>query len=185
MSHHIYSPRADLTADRLREFLSYSPESGCFIWLVRRSSNACAGSFAGSINAKGYVQIRCDGLNYLAHRLAWLYMTGEMPTMEVDHINGVKADNRWANLRLASRSENQHNKGSYRNNSTGFKGVYRDREGCGFRAEISVNRTRMRLGIFKTPVEAYQAYCKAAEKLHGDFANFGSRECMQARGSKA
>src|ERR1700719_1662744 len=102
--------------DRLRELLSYDPETGVFRWLVRKRQNVKAGDVAGSFDGCGYCKISIDRRAYKAHRLAWLYMTGEWPPAEIDHINMNRADNRFANLRLATRHQNMANQRLYANN---------------------------------------------------------------------
>jgi len=101
--------------------------------------------------------------------VAWLIHFGQWPERQVDHINGDHADNRISNLRLATGTQNQANKGLQRNNTTGFKGVgYRpDR---GFFAIIKKDRKSHYLGQFNTAEEAHAAYCAAAKRLFGEFA---------------
>jgi len=176
-----------ITADQARELLDYDPETGVFKWRFRprstfKSERAWAtwntrfsGSAAGHHDNKGYISIRVLGRLYRAHRLAWLYTYGVWPDIEIDHINRVKTDNRIANLRNATQSQNSANTGMYINNTTGFKGVSRARKK--FKAEITKNGVVMRLGHFSTPEEAHAAYCQAAEELHGEFANNGRPTC--------
>lgn len=98
-----------INQDDLKRSLHYDPKTGDFTRLVR-ASNMPAGSIAGSIQTRdGYVIIRVLGHRHTAHRLAWLYMTGTWPSGEIDHINRVRADNRWENLRDVSHMENVHN----------------------------------------------------------------------------
>ena len=91
-----------LTAARLRELLQYDPETGVFTRLVKTSNGIKVGDVAGTADARGYILIRVDGWLHLAHRLAWLHMTCEWPKGMIDHINGVRDDNRWSNLRRAA-----------------------------------------------------------------------------------
>lgn len=93
-----------LTAERLRELLSYDPETGWFTWRVTRSSNgrADAGSRAGALRSDGYRHVTVDQHKYKEHRLAWLYMTGKWPEADLDHKNNTRDDNRFSNLRAAS-----------------------------------------------------------------------------------
>lgn len=154
-----------LTADRLRKLLHYNPETGRFTWLELRGRRRRA---AGYVNSWGYRVIMIDGRNYRANRLAWLYVRGELPADEIDHINMVRDDDRFTNLRPATRTLNNANRKPYRNNSSGFKGVVR--RGNRWRAEIRLNRKSIHLGCFATPETAHAAYAAAAEKLFGEFA---------------
>ena len=158
-----------ITADRVRELLSYDPLTGIFRWRQRRSG-VRSNLDAGHAHRRGYRAIGIDGGRYHAHRLAWLYMTGEWPKDEIDHINRNTADNRWLNLRSASHKENQSNRGVQKNNSSGFKGVGWDKHSSKWRAQICKNGKRLNLGRFETAEAAYFAYCTKAYDLFGDFA---------------
>ena len=155
-----------LTAERLRQLLHYSPETGLFYWRVKRGSVA-AGAEAGTWHGNGYRKIHIDGVPHYAHRLAWLYVHGEHPAGEIDHRNGNPADNRISKLRQASRAQNVRNT-SRRNRRSGFKGVVR--HGGKWRARIAVDRRRIELGIFSTAEEAAAAYDDAARLYYGEFA---------------
>ena len=106
-----------LTLQRLREVLSYDPDTGLFTWKKRTGSRAVVGAIAGTANNGGYIQVSIDGVLYYAHRLAWLYMTGEWPEAEVDHARMRPGDNRWDQIREASRSQNEQNKRRRSDNS--------------------------------------------------------------------
>lgn len=152
-----------VTQQRLREVLRYDPETGEFTWLQAgkgRRVGAVAGSSKGT---ESYWQINFDRYNYLAHRLAWLYMTGEWPA-EVDHRNRVKSDNRWANLRLASHKQNCENVGMRKHNTSGARGVYLQKNGR-WQAYITSNKTRFHLGRFDD-FEAAVAARRLAEEKH-------------------
>jgi len=152
-----------LTANRLRELLCYDPETGNF-------SRAKTGKRAGWLDVHGYRRVSIGGVKYYAHRLAWLYMTGEWPSNEIDHTNTDRSDNRWANLRVASSSDNKGNRRCQKNNSSGFKGVYWASHASRWRAEIKRGPKRYRLGYFPTRLAAAAAYEAAANKLFGEFA---------------
>ncbi|WP_278445217.1 HNH endonuclease [Stutzerimonas kunmingensis] len=157
-----------LTQERLKELLSYDPATGVFTWKKARG-NKPAGSTAGTVN-HGYLVTKCDKIGYLNHRLAWLYVHGSFPELEIDHINRDKADNRLCNLRLATTSQNQHNAAVRSDSTTGVKGVSLHRPSNKYRAAICVKGERTVLGYFTTIAEAAAAYAYAADRLHGDFA---------------
>ena len=160
-----------ITALRLRELLEYSPETGHFRWRFDRIFggvvNARAGDIAGA-NHQGYVRIRIAGRNYLAHRLAFLYMTGEWPGHLVDHRDRDTSNNRWSNLRQATTSQNAINSRTRADSVLGVKGVHRRPNGR-YEAYISRNSRRTYLGVYDTIDEARTARQRAAAMLHGDF----------------
>ena len=174
-----------LTPERLRELLSYDPLTGVFTWNVRRSQRAEAGAQAGSEKARGYVEIKIDGRLYKAHRLAFMWMTGEFPPEHVDHINGQKADNRWCNLRPATRSQNLCNQQQHRGSASGLKGAFWDAGKGRWFSAVRVRGSRFDLGYFDSAEDAHAAYCAAAKRLHGDYANFGSRAQSEPTASAA
>jgi hypothetical protein len=155
-----------LTAHRLRELLHYAPETGEFRWRVDRGNKIKAGSIAGGASkAHGYYQIGTGGRLYYGHRLAWLYMTGEWPSAEIDHINRDKADNRFANLREATHQENCWNLPIIRSNKSGISGV---RWHAGkWVAYICVSGEVKHLGRFVCKEEAGQAYSEAVARFRG------------------
>lgn len=162
----------NVSAQRLRELLAYDPLTGEFRWRVGRK-RAPMGALAGGKTSHGYIRIGVDmGGQQYAHRLAWLYMTGEWPSCEVDHINGDKSDNRWSNLRGVSSTINKQNKRRPQsNNKSGFLGVSLNssRKNCPSKwlAQICLPGGKRRfLGNFKTPEEAHEAYLKAKRSLH-------------------
>lgn len=159
-----------LTVDRLREVLSYNPTTGVFVWLVSTAHRITVGDIAGCLDGYGYLAIRVDGRLYKAHRLAWLYVTGEWPSGQIDHCNCVPADNRITNLREASQSQNCANTHRRRHNKSGFKGVGWDREGQKWTARIRYKSRTFWLGRHETPEAAHAAYVEAAMRIHGEFA---------------
>lgn len=160
---------------RVKDCLHYDPETGIFTRRKRTGSRAKIGAIAGTSSTGGYLRIGLDGRDFAAHRLAWLYVHGVMPPAQLDHINGVRTDNRIANLRLASHAENMHNSRP-RKSASGLKGAHllRRRLAAGWSrpwtSEILKNGKNFHLGYFATAEEAHAAYVKAARELHGDFA---------------
>lgn len=159
-----------LTQARLKEFLHYDPETGEFTWIKGRRGTS-AGRKAGCLAPTGYLKIRVDQELCQAHRLAWLWMTGEWPQSTIDHRDGNPSNNRWNNLRAATRAENSANCKRPVTNKTGFKGVH-IHQGR-YRARLSVNNKTVSIGMFSTAEAAHEAYKKAALRQYGEFANFG------------
>ncbi len=161
-----------LTRNRLAESLTYDPLTGVFVWRERRG-NKHPGDLAGCMK-RTYVVINIDGVCYRAHHLAWFYMTGELPTLFIDHRDTNKHNNAWSNLRLATKSQNMANVGLIKSNASGFKGVSRYRAGEAYgkpwQASICLDKRTRHLGHFATREEAHAAYCEAAGKLFGEFA---------------
>jgi hypothetical protein len=152
---------------RLKEVLFYNPKTGDFTWLVSRGK-AVAGSKAGSYR-DGYIQIGVDDELFLAHILAWFWMTKQWPETFLDHKDNNRSNNTWLNLREATRSQNNANCGVRSHSATGIKGVQMHRSGR-FMAKITVDKKQIYLGIFDTAVEAGDAYAKAAILHRGEFA---------------
>jgi AP2 domain. len=159
-----------ITQDRLRELFDYDPLTGLFTTRVSRGSMR-AGKVSGSINSCGYVTFLIDGRRYKAHRLAFLWMTGAFPDGEVDHINHVRSDNRWLNLRAATVSQNRANQAMRGDNTSGVKGVCFDKAHQRYMAYIKVNGRFKNLGRFTDINDAAAAYEVAARKYFGDFAH--------------
>jgi len=160
-------PACKLTQERLKELFTYYPETGV---LMPRKVRQGVTQYreAGTIRkSNGYRQVCIDRKLHYTHRLAFLYMDGFMPELHVDHINGNKLDNKFCNLRLATRSVNAQNmRGPMRHNSTGYLGVTKASQKSGFVAKISVNGKRVYLGTFEAEVEAHEAYLKAKRNFH-------------------
>ena len=158
-----------MTQQQLKELLFYDKETGNFYWRKTCNQRIKPWDIAGCVNGEGYVQISFLGKKLQVHRLAYLYMNGYMPK-QVDHINGIRSDNRFANLREADNSKNSMNKGLQANNTTGFKGVSFHRNSNRFHAKICAGGVRRSLGYFETAEQAHPAYSAAAGELHGNFA---------------
>lgn len=156
----------ELTAARLRELYRYDADTGTFFRLSSSGGRA-AGSIAGAVNADGYVQISIGGRLHYAHRLAWLYMTGEWPAELVDHEDRVRNNNAWHNLRLASNAENCQNLGRSRpNSSSGFLGVSWSEAVGKWRAYITVNGVQRNAGYFDDIEDAKRARVEAEAIYH-------------------
>jgi len=151
----------------MKEAMEYFPDTGLFIWRnPPKYHPRLMNQIAGCIRT-GYVMIKIEGLAYKAHRLAWLYMTGEWPSLRIDHKNGVSIDNRWVNLRLCDQTSNNGNK--KRNKGKRLpKGVRC--LGSKYQARIKYRGQAFHLGSFSTPDLAAEAYLKAATNLFGEFA---------------
>jgi len=157
------------SVNELRRLLHYNPDTGVFRWRVKRrgsSSGKC-----GSINSNGYVRIRIDYQSYAAHALAWAYMTGTYPTLIVDHRDKVRSNNRFENLRLATRVQNSQNANKSKRNTSGYKGVSFNKAARKWTALIRVDKRSKYLGLFTTPEEAHKAYCEASTLYFGEFAS--------------
>jgi hypothetical protein len=147
--------------------MSYDKDTGLFT----RRKGVRGGLLGGKVGYKkpnGYIGICIDYERYLAHRLAWFYVHKEWPKNQIDHINGVRDDNRMENLRDATHAENQHHRfGPQRNNkSSKYLGVRFFKQTNRWTAVITVRNKGIRLGYFGTEEEAYAAYLKAKKKYH-------------------
>ena len=159
-----------ITQERLRELLDYDKETGMFTWRCdQRTGKGAgrvtikAGSVAGSFDGR-YIKIGIDGNSIRAHRLAFLHVTGEFPSLHVDHIDGNGTNNAWANLRNVNASINLHNQVHRKaRNKTGYRGVARNHKR--YAAQIVVASQYQYLGTFDTPQEASAAYMAAKQKL--------------------
>ena len=154
-------------ADSIKKLISYSPQSGIFLWSKSRRG-VSAGAVAGCINQEGYRQIRVERRVYLAHRLAWLISYGEWPPGEIDHINGLRDDNRICNLRVVDRAGNSQNRRSAMSNnkSCGLLGATWNKQHQCWQSKLQENKRRHHIGYFKTAIEAHRAYMKAKDVLH-------------------
>lgn len=153
-----------ITQDRLIELFLYDPLTGEFTRRKARGREP-AGAVAGSFDAYGYQTIMIDGRNYRAHRLAWFYMKGVWPEHEIDHENRIRADNRWSNIRPATRKENSENCPLRRDSASGVRGVSWDRRKQRWRAYIRHNYEQHELGMHKTIEAAAEARLRAEKRL--------------------
>jgi hypothetical protein len=156
---------SDVDFKRLTEIIDYNPETGKFTWLINPCKNIKAGTEAGCVSDYRYITI--NKKRYGAHRLAWLYFYKQMPTMQIDHKNGNKLDNRIENLRLATPMQNGQNRHkAQKNNAHGKLGLNYDKTKKLWRARIGIDNKRIYLGKFKTQEAAYEAYLAAKRELH-------------------
>lgn len=160
-----------ITQGQLKEVLDYEPTTGVFTAKKLRphpTKGLCYG--VGGIDINGYVLIMVLGKQYRAHRLVWLWVHGEFPSQQLDHINGVRHDNRLCNLRPATNSENCKNGKLPKNNTSGFKGVSWMPRQKAWAAHIRVDGKAIHLGLYRDVVEAAETYDAAAAKYFGGFA---------------
>jgi hypothetical protein len=146
-----------INLEELKRLLEYNPNTGIFINKVTRSSMCIKGKQAGCKAKSGYRQISKNGKTYLEHRLAWFYVYGIWPENTIDHINGIRDDNRICNLRDITLSKN-----IYYKNSKGYRKM-----GDKYQARITVDKKEIYLGTFKTKKEAKDVYQKAKELYFG------------------
>lgn len=173
-----------ITQTRLKELVVYDPESGLLTALFDgdsrggkfriRKGEIITGCLTGKYykEGRGYVTVYIDKRQYKLHRLAWLYMTGNWPEYQIDHINGITTDNRWCNLRQANNSQNTCNQKIQRNNTSGYKGVSWDNNHGLWRARIMINMKTIGK-YFKTIEDAVEWRKSVLPNLHGEYANNG------------
>lgn len=159
-------------ATEIVKYLEYDQNTGIFIWRLQKG-RIRAGDVAGTVsNTTGYLQVQFDYKLYRLHRVAWLITYGKLPSNVIDHINGIRTDNRICNLRDVSISENNHNMRKPRkDSSTGFTGVSYDHRRQKYVAYIWLNSKKYHLGQFATPEQASQAYISAKIKMHKGYVN--------------
>ncbi len=158
--------KPDLTAQRLREVLNYDPETGVFTRKARTSSCVQVGRETGCLDEHGYLRVSVDDRRYWAHRLAWLYVHGVWPDGQVDHRNRVRNDNRFVNLRLASKAENAQNAKVRENNTSGHKGVSWSNRQQRWYAYITHQQRMQNLGLYTDINDAVAARKAAEARLH-------------------
>lgn len=150
---------ADITIDYLKKVLHYAPDTGVFTWIARATRADLIGKEAGSRHSSGYISISIHNKKRLAHRLAWLYMTGFWPVNHIDHIDGNRTNNCFNNLRDVTRSENLHNvHTAKKNNKVNLLGVSAHQGK--WRMQIMINGVRTRVSGFDTPEQAHKAFMR-------------------------
>jgi hypothetical protein len=155
-----------LPLERLRQLFQYDPDSGHIHWIAP-GKGRIKKKPAGTTVRAGYIGILVDGKRYYAHRIAWALHHGAHPTDQLDHINGIKTDNRIVNLREATNAQNGKNIGVKKNNKSGYPGVHF--KANGWTACIKVNRKNIYLGRFKCKEDAVIARQKAEQTFYGEW----------------
>lgn len=166
----VMKPTNKVTQERLKEVLTYDPDTGSFTWNQIRPAIK-VGDRAGFVRRDGYRQVKIDAKPFLCGRLAFIYMTGEDPE-EIDHINHNRSDDSWVNLRGVTSAANMLNKSKYKNNTSGTTGVYLNKQHGKWRAEFTVKGVKTSLGFFNTKEEAVAAR-RAADKINAFHINHG------------
>lgn len=169
---------ATLTQDNVRTLLDYDPDSGELRWRHRADRDHSwnmrfGGEICGAVLSHGYRSLNLSGKVMLVHRIIWLWMTGEWPHKQVDHINGVRTDNRWSNLRMATQQQNSANQGLRSNNKSGVKGVSWDKRKKVWVAMITVAGKVKRIGSSRSKEEATAMRRAAEAEYQGAFARAG------------
>lgn len=160
-----YPKKTTLAAERANELLSYDPVTGRIAWKVSPSNFIKAGRSAGCLTNFGYLSVIVDGQSYVAHRLAWLMQTGDWPPEEIDHINGVRDDNRWCNLRAATPKQNRENRGKAPSNTSGIRGVSWVASRGNWLAQIKHHGINRNLGRFPCLLDAAAKRISAERQL--------------------
>ena len=160
-----------LTQSRLKDLIHYDPHTGAFTWAKARPGAALGAPCGRVSKTTGYRDIGVDKKLHRANRLAWLYMTGEWPDGQVDHKNRIKHDDRWDNLRLATRSQNGANVDTKESNTSGHVGVSWDKGRQKWLAQIRIGGIKKNLGRFTEKADAIAKYQEAAKSEFGEFSN--------------
>jgi hypothetical protein len=145
----------NITQEQIKSLLDYNEEAGVFYWKVSAANNSIkVGSVAGSLKKNGYIGIGIENKEYYAHRLAWLYVYGEFPSCQIDHINRVRSDNRLVNMRIVSNKINAQNQGLRQGSLSGFRGVNWYKKGRKWQARIHHNNKTMHVGYYDNLADA-------------------------------
>lgn len=157
-----------MNIEKIKSIFQYDQYTGNLYWKIRPSQRVKAGDLAGGkANSEGYLTVKFNGRAFLSHRVCWACHYGSWPSSQIDHINGVKTDNRIENLRIATFRLNRENlRTAMRTNKTGLLGVTPHRKTGRFEAQIQVSGKKKSLGIFNTAEDAHSAYVSAKRSLH-------------------
>ena len=160
--------KPEISAESVSRVVIYNPETGIFTRKIRTSNRTKVGAILGTPNDQGYLLVSVENYLYRAHRLAWLLMTGKWPSGDIDHKNGNRADNRFCNLREATRSQNMANMKTKKNVS-GIKGVVWNKFYEKWQSQIGKDGKCIFLGLYHEKAEAAEARRLGAIKYHGEF----------------
>lgn len=160
-----------VTQELVRSLFRYNPKNGELIRLTD-VGGAKVGDVGGCLDNTGYILTSVNGKVYQNHRLVFIYFYGCIQD-QVDHINGIRSDNRIENLRAATHRENIRNSGMQKNNTSGVKGVCWSKKNKRWIAKITTDGERVHLGSFTDLDEAAKVVKEKREELHGEFANHG------------
>lgn len=158
-----------ITRKQLMSTLDYNPSTGILTWKIHPSRAVKAGDKVTNTSSHGYIRVKIQGREYLAHRLIWLYVYGYLPKC-IDHIDRNRSNNKLANLREATYQNNSHNMGPRKKGSSKYKGVCWCKRRSRWQAEITIRGYCKYLGHYKVEQDAALAYNKAAKRFHGKFA---------------
>lgn len=167
------------TYDAVHAMLHYNADTGVFTNKIDRNPRARAGSLAGYTNTIGYTVIQIGGRKIHAHRLAWFYMTGEWPTCEIDHINRIRSDNRFDNLRQATSTQNKHNTDDRITNTSGHRGVTWNKRSEKWQAQIAVAGKHYYLGMFDKIEDAVESRKTAVALFHSYAESVKEQPCKK------
>lgn len=152
-----------ITQKELKELLHYDENTGIFTWLVSKAKSIKIGDIAGKLQHTGYISIKINKKEYLAHRLVWLYIKGEWPKNQIDHINGIRDDNRIENLRNVTHRENHQNRIKHRDGH--LVGTTYDKQRQKWKSQIQINGRQKSLGHYNTQQDAHEAYLNKLKEI--------------------
>lgn len=159
-----------LNHEEAKELLHYDPISGLITWAIDKGCKMRKGSVAGTVDKNGHRVISVDYERIMAHRLAWFLHYGSWPEGELDHINRIGDDNRIANLRNATRTQQRMNASVSTINTSGATGVYKEKRTGKWYVQIKIGKTRINLGTFSSKQEAIDARREAELQHFVEFA---------------
>lgn len=162
----------EVPVERLRELFYYTPSTGVLVWRQKNRQHYALQP-AGGIDGWGYLKTEVDGKRILNHRIAWALHYGEWPDGGLDHVNRIKTDNRIANLRIASNSENTRNAGKHKDCMSGIRGVSLHKKTSRWRARINIDGKELSLGYFDNKDDAHLVRLVAEHCIWGGIHRLG------------